>query len=617
MSVTPLCPRCARELPADAYRGLCPSCLLRSALEPDPAPEPAWTASESPSAGEEMGTNDVILKAPWSPSREPTASFDPSAEGLCSASGSAPDSAATAVSAAKIGKYWVISRVAVSGQAEVFRAVHPTLDKELILKLARREFDPCDADRDAMAREARILSELDDPGLVRVYDLDIHEGRYFLALEYVRGVTLEQYTEQSRPTPRQAAALVAGVARALSTAHRRGIYHQDVKPRNILVDESGNPRLIDFGLARWRDAFSNDIEGPSGGTLIFMAPEQARGEAVGAWSDLFALGGVLYFLLTGRAPFAGKDRRESLERAQRCDFDGAALRACRVPRRLGRIMLKAMAAEPAGRYASADKLAADLERFAHPARVAALATFALLLLALVLVSWLRFGGGGNAASTQTPPAPPLRIEAMEVKLRGHDPPEDRGAIGESRFSGRFEDDDVRVHARLTVPAYCYLIALNPDGQPQLCVPADETTPPSRLSEVTFPPDPGLAFGLTDGVGLQAFVLVASREPLPPYRDWSARLGGLPWSRTNAGRGWRFDGREFVPLEGERGAIRKMVGLPAPFAEVCRTLQGRPEFATIQAVAFPVRPSEAGATHPGTIRNHADRDATRVRNKEHP
>src|SRR5262249_27311613 len=145
-------------------------------------------------------------------------------------------------------------------------------------KLARREFEPCDAERDAMAREARTLSELDHPGLVRVYDLDVHERRFFLALEYVHGVTLEQHAEQQRPTPRQAAALVAGVSRALAAVHRRGVYHQDIKPRNILVDEAGKPRLIDFGLARWRSAFLTDPKGPSGGTLLYMAPEQARGE---------------------------------------------------------------------------------------------------------------------------------------------------------------------------------------------------------------------------------------------------------------------------------------------------------------------------------------------------
>jgi serine/threonine protein kinase len=582
-----ICPRCKKKLAADHVNGLCPACLLRSALESGESSKQEWSASETSAAGdrEQPRPSEEQAKTPWLRPVAPTSSFDPSPE--VSSSDRVSDPAIGARLPASIGKYRVLGRLAVSGQAEVFRVVHPTLEKELIVKLARRGFDPDGADRDAMAREARILSELDRPCLVRVYDLDVYEGRFFLALEYVRGVTLEQHTAQQRPAPCQAAALVAGVARALAAAHRRGIYHQDIKPRNILIDETGKPRLIDFGLARWRDAFSDDAEGPSGGTLAYMAPEQARGEAVGPWSDLFALGGVLYFVLTGRAPFAANDRATALDRARRCDFDAAALQANGVPRRLRRIVLKAMAAEPARRYASADELAVALERFARPARAVAGAALAFVLVALVVGFWLRFRGGGNAAPTPAPPLPPLKVEAMEVTLRGRNPPEDRGAIGLSQFSGRFEDDDVRVHARLSAPGYCYLIALNPDGELQLCLPGDEWTPPPRLSEVRFPPDPGMAFGLTDGVGLQAFVLVASRDPLPPYRAWLVRAGDLPWRKTYADRPWRFDGLEFIPLAGERGAIRPMMGLPFSFEAVCRTLQARPEFATIQAVAFPV------------------------------
>jgi hypothetical protein len=189
----------------------------------------------------------------------------------------------------------------------------------------------------------------------------------------------------------------------------------------------------------------------------------------------------------------------------------------------------------------------------------------------------------------------LEIKDFEVKLYRHDPFVDLGAIGATLTSGRLKDDDVRVHARLTAPAYCYLIALNPDGRPQLCVPEDEATPPLPLPEVIFPLDPTEGFVLTDGIGMQAFVLVASRDPLPPYRDWRARAGDLPWRATDVDRPWRFDGREFVPLDGkrERGELRKMTGLPAPFVAVCRALQARPEFVTIQAVAFPVRRGETG------------------------
>jgi serine/threonine protein kinase len=121
------------------------------------------------------------------------------------------------------------------------------------------------------------------------------------------------------------------VASAAAFAHSRGVVHRDIKPKNILVDEAGEPRLIDFGMARLRTAWSDDRKESDGGTFAFMAPEQARMESegdrqkVGPRSDVFALGAVLYFLLTSRAPFSGRTWTEAWDRARRCAYDGAAL----------------------------------------------------------------------------------------------------------------------------------------------------------------------------------------------------------------------------------------------------------------------------------------------------
>ena len=122
---------------------------------------------------------------------------------------------------------------------------------------------------------------------------------------------------------------MAKVAAAADYAAPAGIVHRDIKPKNILVDEAGEPRLIDFGMARLRHAWSDDRRESDGGTFAFMAPEQARIESpddrqkVGPRSDVFALGAVLYFLLTGRAPFHGETWREAWDRARRCDYDAS------------------------------------------------------------------------------------------------------------------------------------------------------------------------------------------------------------------------------------------------------------------------------------------------------
>src|SRR5262249_18786140 len=225
-------------------------------------------------------------------------------------------------------------------------------------------------------------------------------------------------------------------------------------PRTSLLDEWGRRRLIDFGMARWRHAWSEGPAGPSGGTLAFMAPEQARCESgrVGAPSDIFALGAVLYFLLTGRAPFEGSTRDDQWRRAIRCDFDPAPLRARGVPHRLERIVLKAMAAEPGDRSASAADLADALDAFLRRPRRLALQAGALLLVAMAVGIWsLRSRPGLESGSTpQTPhsnahPGPTStktaseapRIESFQVKLYPRALGDPAGLIGINTFAGRF------------------------------------------------------------------------------------------------------------------------------------------------------------------------------------
>ena len=296
---------------------------------------------------------------------------------------------------AKIGRYTVLSLLDEGGQCRVFRVVHPGLGKDLVLKLAARPVVDDPSGRGLIVAEGRLLAELDHPNLVRVLDVDVHDdGRPFLVREHVAGCTLDRDIAHGLPTPRRAAAMVAEIARAVGYVHGRGVVHQDIKPRNILIDEKGRPRLIDFGLARLRHAWADETSGPSGGTLMFMAPEQVRGEIerVGPAADIYALGGLLYFLLTGRSPIGGGSRSSLYKRARRGTIDMPALESSAAPRRLRRICLKALAAEPADRYAKADELAERLERAARgPVRattvVACVLPILLLLAALAFKPW--------------------------------------------------------------------------------------------------------------------------------------------------------------------------------------------------------------------------------------
>jgi serine/threonine protein kinase len=315
----------------------------------------------------------------------------------------------------RIGKYIVIERLDSGGQAEVFRVVHPALGKELVLKLARRpiatgiEGRADAAWRDRTMGEGRLMARCDHPNLVRVFDLDIHEGRPFLVMEYVPGLTLDQFADQRRPSPRQSAQLVAALAQAVAYVHDRGIVHQDIKPRNILVDDRGRPRLIDFGLALQRHAWSVDAADWSGGTAAYMSPEQAEGrtDRIGPRTDIFGLGGLLYHLLTGRPLYRGASRVSRLRQAMSAEYLPVRQVNRRVPRALERICHKALAPDPERRHRTAVELERDLRRFLARRRVAAAGLVLASLLAVALAAPFLPGGPppsiGNSVNSNAGP----------------------------------------------------------------------------------------------------------------------------------------------------------------------------------------------------------------------
>ena len=490
-----------------------------------------------------------------------------------------------------IGRYRVVGELDSGGQASVYRAVHPTLPRDLAIKIAH---EPGEIDRSLLKGDAELLCELDHPNLVRVFDLDIHDGRPFIAMEFVRGHNLSQVAEQSKPSPAQSAAWVAEIARALAYVHGRGVVHQDIKPGNIMIDESGRPRLIDFGMARWRHAWSGRRAGPSGGTLAFMAPEQARGEAkrVREPSDIFGLGGVLYHLLTGKSPFGVGTRQEQWRRASQCDFDRNALRASGIPHRLERIVLKAMAAESEERYASAVEMADALDDSARrPVRLA-LEAAVLLLAALTVIVWSWWPkpvSGSRRDEVRHVMIPSPRILPIQVELHRVSPGDPVGLIGFDAIEGRL-GQDARVRVKLEMPAYGFLIALNPNGKTQLCYPGSPTIKPQATAEIDYPSDPGSGFPLTDGVGTQVFVVAASSKPLPTYDAWSKSLADLPWKPAPIDSVWEFDGRQFE-RQIVRGDPRRLADLSQPVEAACRALRAAPGIEAIRAVAFPVKPMQ--------------------------
>jgi predicted Ser/Thr protein kinase len=281
----------------------------------------------------------------------------------------------------RIGKYIVVEMFESGGQAQVFRVIHPGMATELALKLARRPMATEEqGGQDPLLSEGRLLVDCKHPNLVQIVDVDVHEGRRFVVMEYVKGLTLQQFVARHRPGPRKAARLVIELAGAVAYLHDRGIVHQDIKPQNVLIDDRGRPRLIDLGLARRNHAWCDDTNEWIGGTAGYMSPEQATGSAylISPRTDVFGLGGLLYHLLTGRALYFGASFASLFKLAREAGYVPVRELNPRALRSLARICQKALARDPERRYPTADALGRDLKRALQRRWMAAMALGALV-----------------------------------------------------------------------------------------------------------------------------------------------------------------------------------------------------------------------------------------------
>ena len=259
------------------------------------------------------------------------------------------------------GRYRVVSRLGSGGMADVYLAEDQLLGRSLAVKVLHHHFAEDQEFVERFRREASSAAGLSHPNIVGIFDRGEWDGTYYIAMEYVPGRSLKELVREQGPLePVVAIDIVTQILQAARFAHARGVIHRDLKPHNVILDEEGRARVTDFGIAQ-AGASDMTMTGSIMGTAQYLSPEQAQGHAVSAVSDLYAVGVILYELLTGAVPFDGDTAVAIAFKQVSAQPLAPSTANPAVPAVLDEIVLCALAKDPAARYGSAEEFIAALQ----------------------------------------------------------------------------------------------------------------------------------------------------------------------------------------------------------------------------------------------------------------
>jgi serine/threonine-protein kinase len=258
------------------------------------------------------------------------------------------------------GRYRLGRRLGAGGMAVVYEAEDTALSRRVAIKLLHPQHSDDPEFVTRFEREARSVAALSHPGIVGIYDIGREDGQSFIVMEYVDGQSVKQLVAGGPLTVDQTVDIGLQIAKALDYAHAAGVLHRDVKSHNILVSPDGAAKLVDFGIATTSSDPSSDEDGGVLGTVHYVAPERARGEAATPASDIYALGIVLYEMATGRLPFEGTDLTEIATKQVSVEPEPPSRLRPQVPPSLERTILHALKKNPAERPPTAGDLAHEL-----------------------------------------------------------------------------------------------------------------------------------------------------------------------------------------------------------------------------------------------------------------
>ncbi|QIL46144.1 Stk1 family PASTA domain-containing Ser/Thr kinase [Vagococcus coleopterorum] len=266
-------------------------------------------------------------------------------------------------------RYKVIGNVGSGGMANVFLAEDLILEREVAVKMLRFDFQNDQIAIRRFQREALAASELVHPNIVGVYDVGEEDGMQYLVMEYVKGTDLKQYIKKNHPLSIETVVrIMEQVLSGVSLAHKHHIIHRDLKPQNILMDEAGNVKIADFGIAVALSETSLTQTNTLLGSVHYLSPEQARGGMATRQSDIYALGIILYELLTGRVPFDGESAVSIALKHFQSEVPSVRAMNVSIPQALENVILHAAAKDPKDRYLTANDMELDISTALDSAR---------------------------------------------------------------------------------------------------------------------------------------------------------------------------------------------------------------------------------------------------------
>jgi eukaryotic-like serine/threonine-protein kinase len=268
------------------------------------------------------------------------------------------------VSLRKLGRYDIIRVLGKGAMGIVYEGRDPNLDRRVAIKTVKVENLAPEAAAEYESRfrtEARSAARLQHPNIVSVYDSDRHEDIAYLVMEYIQGDDLKHHLDSGdRYSLEQSLHMIDDLLSALDYAHRHGVVHRDIKPANLLLEASGRLKLTDFGVARMQDAEATRTQGAMVGTLKYMAPEQVQGQKIDTRADLFAVGVILYQLLTDQRPFDGENEFAIIHQIIGHTPPAPSSVDARLPSAIDAVVARALAKKPDERYPTAGEFAAAL-----------------------------------------------------------------------------------------------------------------------------------------------------------------------------------------------------------------------------------------------------------------